>query len=243
MRALILAGGKGTRLIDITKGKYPKPMINIGGKPLLHHHINLLKKHGITEIWINVSVNDEVIKKYFDNGHKYGVNIFYSEEHEPLGTSGALVNNNSKIKETFLQGDFLVIYGDNLTNINYKELINTHKSKDNLLTMGLFKSIEPWTQGVVELDQNNNVVSMIEKPPKETYKSDLVNAGIYVCNKEVINLIPKGFSDFGFDILPKIAQKNKLGGYLGDFFLQDIGTPDRLKIGLKLFEKNPQYFV
>src|SRR5258708_3354248 len=144
MKAVILASGLGTRLKPLTD-KTPKVMIKIGDKPLLWHHVNLLKTHGIKDIWINLHRYPEVIKKYFKDGIEFGVKINYSQESELLGTSGALRNPNSNIERELKKSRFLVVYGDNLTDFNYSKLIKFHTKKKSLLTIGLYKAKEPWT--------------------------------------------------------------------------------------------------
>lgn len=229
MKAVILAAGLGSRLRPITD-KIPKVMVRIGDKPLLHHHIDSLKSNGITDILINLHWLPEVIQKYFGDGSNFGVNIFYSYEKELLGTAGALKNPASEIEKQLVKESFLVIYGDNFTNFDYTNLIKFHRKNRGVMAIGLYKSDEPWTKGVVETDSRGKVIAMIEKPPKELITTDQVNAGIYVCESRVLDYIPNGFSDFGFDVIPSILNSGEVvWGFIGDYFVHDVGTFKKLR--------------
>jgi len=224
MKAVILAAGVGTRLRPITD-KIPKVMVRIGDKPLLHHHIDSLKSHGITDIWINLHYLPEVIQNYFGNGTKFGVRISYSYEKELLGTAGALKNTASRIEEQFTKETFLIVYGDNFTNINYTNLIKFHRKNRGVMTIGLYKSDEPWNKGIVETDLSGKVITVVEKPAKELVTTDQVNAGIYVCESKILDYIPDSFSDFGFDVIPSLLNSGEvIWGFVGEHFVQDAGT-------------------
>lgn len=228
MKALILAAGKGTRLLPLTADR-PKVMIEFNGKPLLWYHVQLLKYYGVSEIWINTYWFPQSIFDYFGDGALLGIKINYSHETELLGTAGSLKNPDTKIAESLSTDSFIITQGDNVTNFNYQKLINFHLQRQAFMSLGLFESPEPWTQGVVETDSTGRVIKLVEKPPKEQVTTNQVNAGVYVCNPGLLDLIPEGFSDFGFDIFPKMLSLN-LPVYAlstGDY-VQDMGTPDRL---------------
>jgi NDP-sugar pyrophosphorylase family protein len=225
MKALILAAGKGTRLLPLTKDR-PKVMIEFGDKPLLWYHIRLLKFYGITDIWMNTNWYPQSIYDYFGDGSKFGVHLIYSEEKELLGTAGAL----NPLKRVFKDDQFLITQGDNLTNFNYSKLIKFHNQHHAFFSLGLFNSPEPWTQGMVETDKSGSITKLVEKPDKKDVTTDQVNAGVYVCEPGLLKLIPPGFCDFGFDVFPEIIRK-KLPFYglsTGDY-VQDTGTHERLK--------------
>lgn len=228
MKALILSAGLGTRLKPLTNN-VPKTMVDVGGKPLLWYHINHLKKHGITDIWINVHWYPQVIMDYFGDGSAYGVDIHYSIEKELLGTSGALKNPNSAIENEFKKGTFIVVYGDNLTNFDHTKLIDFHNKKASLFTEGLYEAIEPWTMGVIETNSEGQILRAVEKPPKEEVTTNQVSAGVLVCEPEILDAIPSGFSDFGFDVVPKLLKQGKpLYAFNPQSYVQDCGTHDRL---------------
>ncbi len=228
MKALILSAGLGTRLRPLTE-YVPKTMVEIAGRPLLWYHINHLKKHGIHNIWINLHWYPNVIKNYFKGGSEYGVKIKYSFEKELLGTSGALRNPDSKIEKEFRKGIFLVVYGDNLTNFDYSTLIHFHSTKNSVMTIGLFEFSEPWTAGAVQTREDGKIEKFIEKPPKEEVKTNTVFAGVVVCEPEILGYIPEGFSDFGFDVIPKLLALGKpLYAFNPHSYVQDCGTHERL---------------
>jgi mannose-1-phosphate guanylyltransferase len=206
-RAFILAGGQGTRLRPITK-EIPKPMIPVQGKPVLEYTIELLKKHGIKQIIISVGYLGERIKEYFGNGSKFGVKIKYVEENEPLGTAGPL-----RLAKPHLRGNFIVCNGDELKDIDLHDMMNHHKERRSLVTMALTTVPETSKYGVVEI-QGDKVQKFIEKPAPGTEHSNLINAGLYIMNMAVLDMIPEdGACMLERDIFPKIAEKGKLYGY------------------------------
>jgi NDP-sugar pyrophosphorylase family protein len=229
MKALILSAGLGTRLRPLTNNK-PKVMITVGGKPILWYHIQLLKKYGIKDIWINLHYFPEVIKKYFGNGSKFGIKISYSFEKELLGTSGALKNPGSGIEKALRDGTFIVAYGDILPNFNYKRLLDFHRKRRSVWTEGTHPSAEPWTKGVIETNKDGRITKFVEKGPKKELTSNQVRAGIIILEPKVLDYIPNGFSDFGLDVAPK-ALKLGLPMYAIDTksYSKDIGTLKRLK--------------
>jgi len=238
MRALILGAGLGTRLSPQIN-KINKVMVKIGKKPLLYYHLELLKKYGITDIWINLHHLPHSIKAYFGDGTRFGVKLNYSFEEKLLGTAGALKNPLSGIEEEFRKGQFLVVYGDNLTDFDYSELVNQHGKKKSIMTIGLYKSETPWTKGVVETNSQERVLKFVEKPPQAEISSDLVNGGVYLCEPKLLEYIPSGglFSDFGFDIFPKLLEQNfPIYSLQGDYYFQDIGTTAGLKKARKDFK-------
>ena len=227
MKAIILAGGKGSRL---GLEGLPKPMYKICGKPLLEHNLLLLKKHDVHHVCIAVQYIPEIIKNYFRDGSKLGINIEYKEEETSLGTSGAVKN-----AKNFLDNkSFFVIYGDNFTNINLSEMLKLHNSSNSIATIALFdpnKSINSGIAGgYVSIDEKNRLVSFTEggKNKSNGYKN-YVNAGTYILEKEVLEKIPDGISDFGKNIFPKLLQEGyKLSGYLTDSFVIAIDTKEAL---------------
>lgn len=225
MKAVILAGGKGTRLGSLTQ-ELPKPMIRVLGKPILEYHIELLREYGITEIWILVNYLKDVIINYFGNGKAWNVSIHYFEEPQPLGTTGGI-----KYIESELTNDFLVIYGDVLVNIDLKRLIDFHHTQQADATLVLHPNDHPFDSDLVELNKQKLITSFHPKPhPQNVYFRNLVNAGLYVLSPTILKEIPVGVAhDFGRDIFPSIVSKYKLLGYKTTEYLKDMGTPERLK--------------
>ena len=233
MKALILAAGLGSRLgLDI-----PKPMYTILGKPILEHNILLLKKHNIENIYINLHHMPDVIKNYFGDGSKWNVNITYSFEENLLGTAGTVKNLTSFWDET----PFFVLYGDNYTNINLTEMLELHKTTKPLATVALFDPKVSLNSGIaggiITMDEDNNIHSFIEG--KENGGKWYVNAGVYILESKILDLLPNGFpSDFGKDIFPKLLKDGiLLKGYLTTGFVFAIDTKDALKTSEEVLNK------
>lgn len=214
MKAIIMAGGKGTRLMPLTNS-IPKPMVNIIDKPVLEYVINLCKNHGITEIGITLGYLPDAIVDYFGDGKKFGVNITYFFEDEPLGTAGGVKN-----AEGYLGEDFIVLSGDAYSEIDLTRAIEFHKQKESLFTIIATPHPNPVGYGIIELDFENRIKKFVEKP-QVTYPS-LINTGIYVMKKTVLNFIPDGFYDFGKDLLPRLTD---VAYAIVDYnYWSDIGT-------------------
>ncbi len=220
MKAVVMAGGEGTRLRPLTINR-PKPMVSLVDRPVIHHIIELLKLHGITDIVITVQYLANVIQDYYGDGSNYGVNITYSLEEIPLGTAGSVKN-----AERFLQEPFLVISGDALTDFNLSQIIDYHFSTKASVTMTLTRVPNPLDYGVIITDEQGNVRQFLEKPSWGEVFSDTVNTGIYVLNPHVFEYIPKNKSvDWSKDIFPlMLKQEEKLMGYVTEGYWTDVGT-------------------
>lgn len=233
MKAVILAAGKGERLKEIT-GEIPKPMIPFNGKPILEHNILLCKKYGVDEIYINTHHLSDVIKNYFKDGSDFGIKIYYSYEDELLGTSGA-VKNFSNLYREFGSENFFVIYGDNISNCNLTDLKNKFDSCNEPSGVIAFHYREDVAQsGVAEFGEDNRILKFIEKPRTDYKNSNWVNAGVYYLNKNILQTIPSGFSDFGKDIFPHLLVENP--PLYGVFITEDliaIDTPELYKKNIK----------
>lgn len=206
MYAIILAGGIGERLRPLTEIT-PKPLLTIKGKPIIEHAINNLKKHGIKDIILSVGYKSDKIKEYFGDGEKFGVKISYCIEDKPLGTGGAIKEASKNLNETFI-----AINGDNLSDINWTELIRFHKDSGAKITLGLFP-VEDVTQfGIAKLDKDK-VLEFIEKPTLEQAPSNLNNAGLYIIEPEALDILPEGKSSIERDCFEKLAPKGKVFAY------------------------------
>jgi len=225
MKAFILAAGLGTRLRSLGLD-VPKVMVPIGGKPLLEHHLELFKRQGIREFIVNLHYLPEKITDYFGDGSKFGVTIIYSREPELLGTAGAV----KKMEKELLDGLFIVFYGDNLVRVDFKSLVEFHQAHNAMVTVALFASPEPWTGGVVETDSNGRVVKFVEKPDRKQVSTNLINAGIYVVEPQVLQAIPAGqIYDFGKNVFPNLLSEGKpVYAMTPQAYIQDVGTPERL---------------
>ena len=225
MKAVIQAGGKGTRLSEYTS-ELPKPMLIVGNKPLLEHQINLLKRYNIDNIIIIVNHLKETIIDHFGTGKKSGVNIRYHEEKEPLGTVGGI-----KEIEHLLDEDFIVFYGDVMINMDLQRLIRFHNDKKSICTLVLHPNDHPYDSDLMELSKDNRVIAVHPKPHHQgEYYKNLVNAGVYILNPSLFKYLEKGEkADFGRDIFPRIFKNTTLSGYTTFEYLKDIGTPERLE--------------
>lgn len=226
-KALILAGGKGSRLKPITD-EIPKPLIPLQEKPIMQHTIDLFKKFNIKDIILSIGYKGEKIKEYFGNGKKFGVNITYVEENEPLGTAGPL-----RLAKDMLTDTFVMCNADELKNIDLMDMYLFHKENKGLATIALTTVEDPSAYGVARL-KGNRIMEFIEKPPKEKAPSKLINSGLYLLEPDVIDYVPKeGYAMLEKDVFPKIAAEGKLLGYpfSGQWF--DTGTMERYEKAMK----------
>jgi histidinol-phosphate phosphatase family protein len=250
MKAVILAGGKGTRLGEITK-TIPKPMIEISGKPVLEYQIEMLVKYGIKEIIITLNYLPEVIESYFGDGSKWGIKIQYIKEKTPMGSAGALC----LLREVLLE-DFLVVYGDLMFNFNLNRFIERHRylkeiNPELIGTLVVHPNDHPFDSDLFEVDIDSEIIKILNKPHPETLiYNNIVNAGIYILSPGILKYIQDNndieqIRDFAKDIFPNIiAQKeNKLFAYFTTEYLKDMGTVQRLEevgrdVGNGWFYKN-----
>ena len=172
MQAIILAGGEGTRLRPLTDS-VPKPMLPVMNRPMLCHIINLLKKHGVTDIAMTLCYRPETIREYFGDGSRFGVHLTYFTEKEPLGTAGSV-----KLAERFINGTFLVISGDAVTDVDLSAAANFHAQKGADATLVLSSSENPLEYGAVITAGDGRVMHFIEKPDWDEVCTDMVNTGI-----------------------------------------------------------------
>ncbi len=225
-KAVILAGGKGTRLRPITY-EIPKALIPIKGRTITEHLFDLFKKYNVTDIILSVGYLKERIKEKFKDGTEFGVKISYIEENEPLGTAGPL-----KLIKKILTEPFIVSNGDELKNINIEEMYKFHKDNNALVTIALTTVDDPSKYGVAKIS-GAKILEFIEKPKKSEAPSNLINSGFYIIEPEVIDMIPSGFAMLEKDIFPILAEKGKLFGYpfSGQWF--DTGNLNRYEKALK----------
>ncbi|MBI4524197.1 MAG: nucleotidyltransferase family protein [Deltaproteobacteria bacterium] len=217
MKAFLLAGGEGLRLRPVTE-TVPKCLLPIRGKPLLSLWLELCRKHGVTEVLINLHHLSEKVLAFL-NDHDFGVKVTTVYEERLSGSAGTVARHQS-----FVTGeeDFFVLYADNLTNIDLGAMLRFHRRRESLLTMGLFRTDTPEEKGIVSLDGRGLIIDFTEKPARP--RSNLANAGIYIAGQQLYNYLRvEGFLDFGFDVLPKLV--GKMHGYVIPEYLLDIGTP------------------
>lgn len=234
MKAIIVAGGKGDRLRPLTD-TLPKPMIEVAGKPILEHIINLFKKNGVTDFIISVCYLPEKITNYFGNGKKLGVNIEYIYEKEdfPLGTAGNIAAAKHLIDSTFI-----VIYADILRALNIADMLRFHKNKKGIATLSIYKHESRDSKSMVLFDGDSKITSFVERPRLDEIKKDFVwsNSSFYVFEPQIFDFLPKNtFTDFGKDIFPRLIKEEKnLYAYPSTDLFIDIGNHEKLSKARRL---------
>ncbi len=220
MKAVLMAGGEGSRLRPLTINR-PKPMVPIVDRLVMAHIIELLKRHGITELVITLQYLANNIQDHFGDGSTYGVHIDYVLEEQPLGTAGSVKN-----AEHLLTEPFLVISGDALTDFDLGRITAGHAEGQANATITLARVPNPLEYGVVILDETNHVRQFLEKPSWSEVISDTVNTGIYVLNPSVFRYIEKGkIVDWSKDVFPQMLRRNDaIMGYVADGYWTDVGT-------------------
>ena len=226
MQALILAGGKGTRLRPLTMYT-PKPIVPVLNRPFLLYQIEILRRAGITDITLSLNYQPDKIEQMLDDGTEYGVNLRYLTEPQPLGTGGAYKFAEDAIGETTV-----VLNGDVLTDLDIAKVVEFHRSKKSEATIVLTPVENPAAYGLVETDEENRILRFREKPSAEeiarlTTKN--INAGIYVLEPTVLDLIPAGENrSFEYNVFPDLLDKEKsFHAYiLEKNYWRDIGTPE-----------------
>lgn len=220
MKAVILAGGLGTRLLPLTK-KTPKPMLPLGKKPILEHLIDWSSKNGVKSIVLCVSYLRKTIEDYFEDGEKFGVNIEYAISNKPLATAGQL-----KTAEEFIDDTFVCIYGDSIFDFSLRNMIKQHNAKKAFVTMSLNEYKTRLEYGVIETSKTGKVLDWKEKPE---IKSN-VNMGCYVMEPGVLNLIPKN-KPYGMDdVIKKAMNRKKLvSSFITKKGFTDIGNKESYK--------------
>jgi mannose-1-phosphate guanylyltransferase/phosphomannomutase len=220
LKAVVLAGGLGTRLRPLTYSR-PKPMLPLGPKPVLQYVIELLADSGFNEIVVTTNYLQDQIEGYFGDGSRFGVSLRFPREEKPLGTAGSVKNAQRYLDETFA-----LIQGDNITDIKMANQLKYHKKKNATTTLSVLKVKEPWKYGVVMLNKDTKIVGFQEKPPRNEYRSDLINTGLYILEPDVLDVIPpnKPF-DFARDVFPiLLEQRRSLYAYRAKGFWTDIGS-------------------
>ncbi len=225
MKAVVMAGGEGTRLRPLTSNQ-PKPMVSIVGKPCMEHIIELLARHGFEDVIVTVAFLPQAIRSYFGGGESLGVDISYSVEESPLGTAGSVRLAAGRLDDTFL-----VISGDALCDVDLTKLVEYHREKKASVTIGL-KSVEnPLEFGIVVTDDDGRIERFLEKPSWGQVFSDTINTGIYVLEPEVLRHIPADRPfDFSKELFPLLLEMGRpMYGCVMDGYWQDIGNLDQYR--------------
>ncbi|MBN1298655.1 MAG: NDP-sugar synthase [Actinobacteria bacterium] len=227
-KAMVLAAGLGTRLRPLTD-LISKPMAPIVNKPVMEHIIELLKKHGYSDIVCNLHYYPEAIKNHFGEGQKWGLNIVYSFEESLMGTAGGVKN----VEGFFENSTFLVISGDALTDIDLSAVLAYHRQKGGIATLVLTEVEEPSQFGVVIADKELKITGFQEKPLPGEEKSNLANSGIYIFEADIFKYIPeKTFYDFGKNVFPDLLEKQiPYYGFIHNQYWNDVGNLDEYQKG------------
>jgi mannose-1-phosphate guanylyltransferase/phosphomannomutase len=220
MKAVIMAGGEGTRLRPLTSNA-PKPMLPLVNEPMMEHIVRLLKQHGFDEIVVTVAFMANSIRSYFGDGSDFGVRMVYATEEMPLGTAGSVRNAIDELDERFL-----VISGDVLTDLDLTAIVKEHEEKQALATIGLVRVENPLEFGIVITRDDGTIERFLEKPSWGQVFSDTINAGIFVLEPEIFDYIEADRAvDFSAEVFPALLDEGKgLYGAIAEGYWEDVGT-------------------
>ncbi len=246
-----MAGGEGTRLRPLTSNA-PKPMLPLVNRPMMEHIVDLLRSHGITDIVVTVAFMPNAIRNHFGDGSEFGVRIVYAAEETPLGTAGSVRNAREHLDDTFL-----VISGDVLTDIDLGALIEEHRAKEALATIGLVRVENPLEYGIVIANEDGSIERFLEKPTWGQVFSDTINSGIYVLEPSIFDWIaPDEPVDFSGDVFPVLLEAGeRIVGSVAEGYWEDVGTLDayvrahkdildhRVQVSIPGFELSPGIYV
>lgn len=224
MKAIIIAGGSGTRLRPLTYNT-PKPMVPLFDKPFLQHQLELLRKHGITDVVINLHYLSDSISDHFGDGSAFGMSIAYSFEEKPMGTAGAV-----KLAEKHFDGEPMVILnGDILTDIDVGELVAFHQTRNAKVTIAMIRVTDPTAYGLIFTDDDNKIERFLEKPSWDEATVDTVNTGIYVIDPSVFKYVPLNEAySFERGLFPLLLQLGEpIYGFPTSAYWLDIGSPQK----------------
>lgn len=231
MQAVIMAGGKGTRIASVAND-IPKPMIRICGKPILQYQIECLRSQDIRDIILVIGHLGDAIKTYFGDGSRFQVNISYIEEQEPLGTAGALYYLKGNVDE-----DFILLNGDIIFDIDFSRFIDYHKEKGTDATIFTHPNNHPYDSGLVVTDQEGIVTRWMHKEDERTIYKNRVNAGIHILSARLLEMFEKAQkTDLDRDILKKLIPGRRLAAYDSPEYVRDMGTPERYEMVTKDIE-------
>lgn len=226
MEAVILAGGKGTRLSSRSNG-LPKPLVPVNGKPLLEYQFELLRRHGILRATLLCGYGAEAIREFCGDGSRWGLSITCIDEGRPLGTAGAVIGAIADLPHSFI-----VLYGDTMVNVDLHRFVEAHQRSQAQATLFLHPNDHPWDSDLVELDENGRVVAIHGYPhPEGAVLPNRVNAALYVLDASALSgfAIPDAPLDFAKHLFPELLRKGvPLFGYQSQEYVKDAGTPNRL---------------
>ncbi len=230
-KAIILAGGIGRQLRPYTY-EVPKPLLPVQGKPILEYIVNELKKNLITEIILCTGYLGNKIRDHFGDGSKFGVHITYSEEKEPLQTGGAIAQVKKKVQD----GPFIVVHGDIVTSLNFRDLIEFHQKEKSVVTAAVASVNKPAEFGQLAL-HGARLVRFYQNTDNREVKSNLVNCGIYMCEPSIFDYFPKNSKTFLFEnIIDKLISEKQVAGFVFEGQWFDVGNPKNYELAIKEFK-------
>lgn len=232
MKVVIMAGGRGTRISELFPD-IPKPMIPVCGIPVLEREISSLKEQGFTDIILTVGYKAESIMQHFGDGRKYGVQIEYFVEKEPLGNAGALFRIKDKLTE-----DFLLLNADAMFNVDFNRFVKFHKAHNGLVTLFTHPNNQPYDSGLIVANKEKKVEQWLTKEDKRPkYYQNRVNAGLHVINPEALDLkVTTDKVDLDRQVLKPLCSSGKIYCYDSPEYVKDMGTPERYETVCKDFE-------
>jgi mannose-1-phosphate guanylyltransferase/phosphomannomutase len=252
VKAVVMAGGEGTRLRPMT-ASMPKPLLPVVNRPIMEHVLRLLRRHQLTEVVVTVQFLASLVRNYFGDGEELDMELQYATEEEPLGTAGSVKNAEAALADD----TFLVISGDALTDIDLSRLVEFHRQRNAMVTVCLTRVPDPLEFGITILDEDARVQRFLEKPTWGQVFSDTVNTGIYVMEPEIFDYVKSGESvDWSADVFPRLIEDgHAVYGYVADGYWEDVGTIDsyhkaqadvlegRVQVDVDGFEISPGVWV
>lgn len=224
MKIVIIAGGQGTRIASVNS-EIPKAMIPVCGKPIIEHELELCKRYGFTDFIFIIGHMGDQISSYFEDGSKWGVNIEYYQETQPLGTAGALGYMKDQLTE-----NFFVFYGDTIVDFDMLAMLKCHQDKNADATLFLHPNDHPYDSDIVELDAESKVTKFDNKPHSDDFVSkNIVNAALFIFSPKILTQIEVGVkSHIEKNVLPRCLEAGmNLYGYISFEYIKDMGTPER----------------
>lgn len=235
MQAVIMAGGKGTRLTAITKDRVPKPMVDVLGKPLLEWQIEVLKRYNITDVCFIIGHLGDKIKEYFKDGSDFGIHASYIEEKEPLGTAGSLFY----LKEWLNDDKFFLIFGDVFFDIDLGKMLLFHEENNAEATLFVHPNAHPFDSDLIEMDKDGRIKRFDSKHNVRDYWYDnCVNAGLYLLQSKVCERITQPVkTELEKELLSRMIDEGaKIFGYRSPEYIKDVGTVERIEATIKDIE-------
>jgi mannose-1-phosphate guanylyltransferase len=230
--AMLLAAGKSTRIAPIGEG-LPKPLLIVGGQPILVRNVRWLRAAGVRDVWVNLHYRGDLIREVLNDGRAWAIRVHYSEEPEILGTAGGVRKVLSSLGETFL-----VVYGDNLVDFDLQSFVAAHLRSRAAVTIAVFDHTVPNTGmagGTVSLSTTGEIEGFVEGGPR-AIDARFVSAGVYAVQRAAIGGFPEGrFLDWGKDVFPVLlAERQRLVGYRIEGYCLGLDTPERYERGMSL---------